>query len=165
MSFNFVAMIPRIVFLVIMLVACVLIIRLFLTNKIESSDVRAEVFISGLLYDKGGIGYYDELTGRHYPEIVSLAQLDDVDLESTLYYPANKMIAARITVLDKDESLLKEVYYNKKWWDNWSPLLKRALPGRGGVALYERLLPIIYIDNTGNKKMGLINFEVVQPKS
>lgn len=165
MSFNFVSWILRLFFLGVMLLACGILIRMFLMNKLEVKDVQAEILIGGLIYGKGGVTYYDELTGRHYPQIISLEQLDSAEIDMSLYYPSNNLITAKIVVLSKDEEPLGFYYYNKEWWENWAPMLRRALPGRGGVTYYRRQLPVIYIDDSGKNKLGYVRFEIVQPKS
>jgi hypothetical protein len=165
MSFNFVSWILRLFFLGVMIFACGLLIRMFMMERLDANDVKAEIFIGGLMYSKGGVGYYDPLTGRHYPEIIDLSQMDSAELDMSLYYPGNNLITAKVVVFSKDDAPLKYYYYNKEWWDNWAPILKRALPGPGGVTYYQKKLPVIYIDESGEKKMGYVRYEVVQPKS
>jgi hypothetical protein len=165
-AFNLVIWIVRIITLVFVLIACVILVRMFLLNKIDVKDVQAEIMVGGLLYSQGGVGYYDSLTGRNYPEIIDLSQLDSAEIDRALYYPDNKLITARISVLDADKNDVFVYYYNKKWWDNWEPLLKLSLPGIGGVTKYERTLPVIYQDSKNGirPKMGYVKYEVVQPR-
>ena len=61
LSFNFPSMIPRILFLVLMLTACVILIRMFAASKLDTYDIQAEVLINGFIYSTGGIGYYDDM--------------------------------------------------------------------------------------------------------
>lgn len=166
-SFNFMAMIPRIIFLVIMLTCCVVLIRLFLNNKFETKDVQAEVYVSGFIYSAGGVSYYDPLTGRHYPEIIDLEQLSASELDHAFYFPDNRLMAARITILknlERQDPPLKTVFYNKEWYDNWEPLLRLQLPGIGGVTEYKRTLPVIYRNGTEELKAGYVEYQIVQPR-
>ena len=167
MTFNFLAMIPRIIFLVVVLIVCVILISIFLNNKFNTVDVQAEILINGFLYGTGGVSYLDPLTGRIYPEVIDLRQLDSTELDSAFYYPDNHMITARIAIEKPDQVLpLKEIYYNKEWWDNWKPLLAlKYLPGIGGVIDYEKKFPIYIIDETGDMSSAYVTFQVVQPKS
>ncbi|MFC1742288.1 hypothetical protein ACFL3V_07170 [Nanoarchaeota archaeon] len=167
MAFNFLAMVPRIIFLVVMLIACVVLISMFLNNKFDTTDIQAEVLINGLIYGGGGIGYYDPVIARMYPQIIDLAQLESEALDMGLYYPDNNLITAKITVESADEQLpIKTVYYNKEWYENWEPLLKwKDLKGIGGVVDYEKRLPVMVRDEDGNLKAAYVNFHVVQPKS
>jgi hypothetical protein len=168
MAFNFLAMIPRIIFLVIMLIVCVILINMFLNNKFDILDVQSEVVINGLIYSPGGIGYTDPLTGRVYPEIVDLEQLDSARLDSAFYYPDNRMLTARVAIEKniKPGETLKIVYLNKEWYDNWKPLLAlKHLPGIGGVTDNNKVLPIIIRDESGELKMAYVYFRVIQPKS
>ncbi len=165
-SFNFVSMIPRIIFLVIMLMACVILIRLFINNKFDTNDTEAEIFIAGLIYGTGGVSYTDPLTGRTYPEVIDLAQLNSSELDAGFYRGDNRFIAAKISVLaDRDdETPVKTVYYNREWYDNWRPLLVLQLPGIGGVEDYVRTLPVIYRNDEGVLNAGYVEYQVVQPR-
>jgi hypothetical protein len=162
-SFNFITYIPRLVFLVVVLIACIILIRMFLMNKVDVKDVQAEVLITGLMYGKGGISYYDELTGRNYPEIIDISSVGDLELENAYNYPGNRLMTAKMTVLDRKGNELKVFYYNQEWYDKWQPLVK--LKGIGGVTHYERKMPVIYKESPeAQPKLGYIVYEVIQPR-
>ena len=166
-SFNFISMIPRVIFLVIMLTACVVLIRLFVSDQFNTRDVQAEVYIGGFIYGVGGVSYYDPLTGRHYPEIIDVDQLSGSELDNAFYFPGNNMVAARITLLrdlSREGDPVKVVYYNKEWYDNWAPLLRLRLPGIGGVTEYKRTLPVIYRSADGVLNAGYVEYQIVQPR-
>jgi len=170
MSFNFLVMIPRIIFLVIMMIVCVILIRMFLNNKFDVTDIQSEVLIDGMLYGAGGVGYLDPVTGRTYPEVIDPDQLNSYELDNTLYYPANNIISARIvvgkgTLLVGEPSLFRAVYYNKEWYDNWEPLLRWNIAGIGGVKDYTREFPIILRRPDGSLTSGEVHFQVIQPRS
>jgi hypothetical protein len=185
MFFNFLVMIPRILFLVIMLIVCVILIRMFLNDKFNINDVQAEILIDGLIYGTGGVSYYDPVTGRLYPEIIDISQLDGAKLDQGLFYPENHMMTARILVEKPiteytDMSLmdryfrgedpkfltLKDVYYNKVWYDNWEPLLVfKNLGGIGGVIDKNMRLPVLVREPDGTLMTAYVNFQVVQPKA
>jgi hypothetical protein len=167
LSFNFIAMIPRIIFLAVMLIACVVLIRLFLNSKFDTKDITAEVLINGMVYGSGGVSYYDPLTGRNHPMIVDISQFDEKELNSSFYYPDNNLIAAKMTLSTESDPLkngLKTVYYNREWYDNWYPLLRLSIGGIGGVRKYEKTLPIIYRDSSGELHSGYMHYQVVQPR-
>ncbi len=86
MSFNFLSLIPRIMFLVIMLIACVILIRMFITNKFHTQDVQAEVLVAGFMYGAGGVNYYDPVTGRIYPQVIDINQFDGAELDSAFFF-------------------------------------------------------------------------------
>jgi len=168
-SFNMVSLIPRIIFLVIMLIACVVLIRLFITDKFNTNDIEAEILVSGMLYSAGGVGYYDPLTGRAYPEIIDIEQFDAAELEHSFFFEDNRLIAAKVFVTDdrdaEDDEAVKAIYYNKEWYDNWNPLLRLRIPGIGGVHEYKRTMPVIYrAEGSGRLNSGFIHFQVVQPR-
>jgi hypothetical protein len=167
MAFNFLAMVPRILFLVIMLIVCVILIRLFLNNRFDIADVQAEIFVNGFIYGTGGVTYTDPLTGRIFPEIIDVSQFNSSELDASLFYPDNRMIAAKI-IVTRDLSFVDAVaiaYYNKQWYDNWEPLLPlKSLPGIGGVTDYTKTLPIMLKEGE-SLKAAYVTFHVVQPKS
>jgi hypothetical protein len=154
-------------FLVIMLMACVVLIRLFVQQKFDTKDIQAEILVNGLIYSSGGAGYYDSLTGRNYPQIIDLEQLNSTELEQSFYFPNNNLITAKIYVSrdrEDETGALKTAYYNKRWYDNWKPLLRANIPGIGGVTEYKKTLPVIYIDSSREEKTGYVTYEVVQPR-
>ncbi len=167
MSFNFLAMIPRTILLVLILISCVVLIRLYVTDKFNTYDLQAEIFINSIIYSKGGISYYDVVTGRNYPEIVDLKQLDEADLDNSFYFPENNLISAEIIISSDPEKdmILKTLYYNKEWYDNWEPLLRLSIPGVGGLVQYTKTLPVLYRETTGELKSGYIHYRIIQPKS
>jgi hypothetical protein len=177
MSFNFLVMIPRIIFLVIMLIVCVILIRLFLNNKFDITDTQAEVLVSAFQYGSGGVGYYDPMTARIYPEIIDLDQFNSTELDAAFYFPENHMITAKVVaftgsniwenVRDRQAGLsdgVSVVYFNRPWYINWEPLMELNLPGIGGVSKYDKELPVIIREN-GNLRLGRVHFVVIQPKS
>jgi len=165
MAFNMMSMIPRLIFLIAVLVVCILLISMFLNNMFNINDVQAEILVNGLLYGTGGINYYDPITGRIYPTTVDITQLDNAELDAGMYYPDNTLITAIITIEGANRiTNLAELYYNKQAYDNWEPLIDSNLPGIGGVAKYERSLPIL-LRNGSEVKLGQVEFKVYQPKS
>ncbi|MFH1063792.1 MAG: hypothetical protein V1729_01790 [Candidatus Woesearchaeota archaeon] len=167
LSFNFVAMIPRIFFLVIVLTAVIVLVELYMNQKFNTEDMRAEIMINGFIYATGGINYYDPVTGRTYPEIIDLAQMNATELEDSFFFKNNNVIAAKIHVSQTsyyEYNHIKEIYYNKEWFDSWEPLMRLKIPGIGGVSEYTRTLPAIYRKENGELNSGYVTYQVVQPK-
>ena len=164
MAFNFIAMIPRIFFLIVAMLACVIMISMFINQNFKTQNVQADILITGMMYGAGGVGYYDSVIGRNYPYIVKLDSLSESNLNTFFAYPNNNLITAEITILDQNEKELKKIYYNKQWWKNWEPLMYSRIKGIGGVKKSEQKFPIIYVDSKNTEKMGVIRFRVLQPK-
>lgn len=165
MAFNFIAMIPRIIFLVIALISCVVMISMFLNQRFHTHDVQADILITGMLYGSGGITYYDPVTGRNYPYIVHLNQFNESEIDHFFSFPEeNNIITAEISLRKSNGALVRKIYYNKKWWFNWKPLLDSRIKGIGGIKQYEKSIPIIFIDEKGVSRMGKLEFNVLQPK-
>ncbi len=159
------SLLPRVIFLVIMLVVCVMLIRMFIVSRMETKGIQAEILMDGLIYGPGGISYQDPVSGRIYPGIIDVDSAGKANLDKALYFPSNNIIAAKISVSKEreDEDNAWKFYYNREWYENWGPLLKLYLPGAGGVVSYKRTLPVIYRHDS-EIKSGYVTFEVVQPK-
>ncbi|MBW2967060.1 hypothetical protein KY362_01095 [Candidatus Woesearchaeota archaeon] len=166
-AFNKWVMAFVIIICVFVLFLCVWLLNLFINYRFDVTDVQGELLVNGLLYGTGGISYYDPMTGRIYPEIIYPAQLSEKELDMGMYYPENNLISARITITkDSDQSLVRELYYNKHWFENWEPLLPlEHLPGIGGVKSYSKRMPVLLMEENYGLYSGHVDFLVVQPKS
>lgn len=163
MAFNYSVMIVRIIFLLIVLIVCVMLVSVFVNQKFDVTEVQGELIIDGLLYGTGGVGCTDPVTGRSYPGVICMDQLSASELDAGLFFPDNRVVSARITVKDRDGRIIDEVYYNREWYENWEPL--EGVPGRGGVDRYTRTLPVILREGAGSTSSGIVEFDVLQPKS
>jgi hypothetical protein len=159
-----IAMIPRIIFLVIMLMSCVILIRLFVVNEFDTREIQADLLVNGLLYSPGGISWYDAETGRTFPEIIDLKQFSERDFDHALFFPGNNFIAAKITVVDIGLALHGEGYFNRVWYENWEPLVTINIPGLGGITKIEKRYPIILRSANGDLRNGYVLFTIFQPK-
>ena len=170
MSFNFIAMIPRLIFLVIVLLAVVILVRLFVVERFSFDPLIADVFSHSLLYSPGGVSYHDPLTGRVYPGTIHADQFSDLDLNSSLNLGNNRLIAAEIRLKtfaynDKPEVVgFPTVYYNKEWYDNWQPLAKWNIPGLSGADYYIKVLPVVVHTSHGIRR-GELMIKMIIPRS
>jgi hypothetical protein len=163
-------MIVRFMFLVIMLIVCAILINMFLNNKFDILDTQAEIIIGGLIYGSGGVSYFDPVTGRHYPEIIDVQQLESAKLDIGMFYLNNNMVTAKISVSPvkfKGTTVpLKTVYYNKEFYDNIEPLIgPRRLSGIGGFNEYKKSLPVILRDYSGKLDLGYVEYRIIQPRA
>ncbi len=183
MSFKFLAFSPRIIFLVVALLAVVIVIRLMINSKFEVRGIQSEILVQGLLYGPGGITYYDPLTGRIYPEIVDPSQFNESKYDMGFHFSPNSLITARILLVKEKETLKKlhfgksknmisnvdpsdvvgVTYFNKEWWDNWKPLAESKIRGLGRVDIDNTELPILYRDADGGLHSGWLYITVLQP--
>ena len=178
MSFNFLMMIPRIIFLVIVFVICIALFSMFINSRFDTGDTQAEIFINGFIYGPGGVSYTDPLTGRFMPTVIDLEQIKKEDLDYAFTYPDDHLLAARIDVFRVPEGRSVQeimsafapeatVYLNAKMYENWLPLaaISRRTGGIGGVQEYEKTLPVILRTEEGELKSGYVKFHIIQPKS
>ncbi|MBT7903497.1 hypothetical protein HN587_06560 [Candidatus Woesearchaeota archaeon] len=152
-TFNILAMIPRIIFLILAMIAIVILVRLFVVGQLDIDPVIADVFEHSLLYSPGGISFHDPLTGRIYPGVIDGTQfgINKLDLNKSLSLGNNRLIAARINL----ETFALEgkpivvgypiLFYNEDWYYNWKPLadLNSNLKGLGKADYHVRTLPVV----------------------
>lgn len=164
MSFNMIVMIPRIIFLVIVLVSCVILIRLFVINEFETKELQADILVNGLLYSAGGVSWYDAETGRAFPEVIDVQQFSGRDFDHALFFSGNNFMTAKIELFNRDFTTIGAGFYNRQWYENWEPLLTLNIPGIGKIVKIERQYPIIVRQPNGELRNGFVRFTVLQPK-
>lgn len=165
MSFNFITVMMRLLFTIGVVFSVVILTNLMINTRLDVNDIQAEVLVNGLIYSPGGIGYLDPISGRVYPEIVDLEQVNSEQLDREFYYPNNNLITAKIDFYKQGiQTPQKTVYFNEEWYQNWEPLLiYQNVPGLGGVTEYNKELPII-LQIDGERRLGYVNFQIIQPR-
>ena len=136
-SGEMIMVIPKIIFLIAVLFAVVILIKVFIVTHIDVRQVDANLFVNRVLLSKVAISYYDEDIGRVYPGIVSLKRFQEIssinpnalDEEIISYGADNPILAAKMN-LSREGYADIVAYYNKENFDRWEP---RVLPGvKGG---------------------------------
>ena len=131
--------IPRIIFLIAVLFAVVLLVKIFIITNIDVRQVESNILISRLLYSKDGLSYYDEDIKRLYPGIIDLNKFRQISLENpnaldktTMSYGQdNPIIAAKITLKQENKNDVI-AFYNKDRFDKWEPRTLSTVRGGAG---------------------------------
>lgn len=167
MSFNIVMMIPRFIFLTIVILAVVLLIRSFVISRIDVKDIESDLFVERAMFSPSGFNHYDSGINRVYPGVIDLHKFNELSLSRSIVYASSQVLAANIS-LYKDAGgslkLIKHFYYNENWYQNWYPRTVRQLPGPGGVQLKEYMIPAVIKDNEDYIK-GFVEFKVIIPNN
>lgn len=155
--------IPRIIFLIAVLFAVVILVKIFIITNVDVRQVESNILINRLLYSKDGLSYYDESLKRVYPGVVDLNKFRQLSinnpnwLDNTAinYGSDNPIIAAKIT-LKNIGSIVKEkqsanditIFYNKDRFDKWEPrTLVTVRGGAGSVKSFQEQRYVLAKDN------------------
>ena len=138
--------IPQIIFLIAVLFAFVILIKIYIITQIDVRQVDVNIFINRVLMSKGALSYYDEDIDRVYPGIVSLQRFLEIssinpnalDNEIMSYGADNPILAANMTLRREGYADIL-AYYNKENFDRWKPkVLPEVRGGPGSVKAFER---------------------------
>ena len=169
MTFNMIAMIPRIVFMVVVLVSVVILVNIMIGTKIETNDIEADILSNRLIYGLNGISYFDHITGRVITGRIDFSSFEPDFLDKSLHIEGNTFISARISVFKKKAeggALVNETFYNQALFEKLEPLSSAFLnvPGRGGVYKNLKKYPVFYIDGEG-RHQGVLEITVLRSKA
>jgi hypothetical protein len=160
--------IPQIIFLIAVLFAFVVLIKVYIITQIDVGQVDSNIFINRILLSQGVISYYDEGLDRTYPGIISLEGFQEVsasnpnklDQEIISYGGDNPILAAKMT-LKKEGYADIAAYYNKENFDRWEP---KALPdvkgGPGSVKAFQRQRYVLIKDGD-DLSPGILDFFII----
>lgn len=139
-SGEVVSWIPRIIFLIVVVFAVVLLVKILIITIIDARDTEANVLVNRFLFSKDGLSYYDDKIKRVYPGIIDFKKFESLssnnpnslDTEGISYGPDNPLIAAKITLKYVEPGLELTAYYNKDKYDKWSPRVLPTVTGGAG---------------------------------
>ncbi len=165
-AYDMIYWIARILFVVMMLVSIYFVARIYESQQSDTADIEASVFKDYLLYNPNALSYSDPYTGRTYPGIVDLQNFDPEILESAANFSGGKeMIAANITLLDFEDNIVKQAYYNRERYLDWLPLSHETFLGRGTVLKADNRTYVLYVDEEGNREQGMLLTEILVPRT
>jgi len=112
LGFDIPYFIPKIFFLVIVVLSIVFIVRGFVVTQIDTRSAEGHILINRMIYSPNGIIYYDTSIDRYYPGIIDLNNFNTERLEKTI--SASDYIGAKLTLLNKNKTVFyNEAIYNK----------------------------------------------------
>jgi len=154
MTFNMVNMIPRLIFLVIVLLSVVLLISVFLNIIVDVNYQEADLMSLNLIYSPQGISYFDPNLNRVIPGVIDKEEFMSNKIETRLnnsfsYGEKNKHIAAQIKLIESKNLLTltptKTIFYNSEdgktyGYAFWEPLVE--MRGKGAPYYLMRSFPV-----------------------
>ena len=116
-------------------------IQTFTTVNIDTSALESDVLIQRLVLSPAGLGYFDPETQEAPLGVIDATKLEAASKNPAFFTPLasypTPSYAAKITV----GSLT--AFYNKGLYDDYAPLARTTLPGKGSVKLYHTTIPLI----------------------
>ncbi len=122
LSYEIVMWIPRLVYLIIVIIASFGLIFAYTSTTLNVGDVESHILMHRLQFTQNGIVKQDVLTGRVYPGIVDNALLTDEKL-SKLYSSDSQSVAIRFVSTDlREKNSEVAAYVNQESYENWQPI-------------------------------------------
>jgi hypothetical protein len=167
-TFQFLMMIPRIVFLAIVMFSILFLIRSAIVTQIDVFEVETELFTLNTIY---AISETQPETTRLELATVDKEKLLNGKLETRIhqilnYEKENRKIAAKLTFKTGiDEDIIKEIIYNKDYYKDWNTK-SRALwnKGPGGVRDKTTQIPCI-IKEPSKEERCVVEIHIIVPNS
>ncbi len=113
--------IPRIIYLIIVIMATSGLILAFIVTNVNVGDIESHVLMHRLQFSQEGITAYDSYTGRVYPGLVDTGRLNANNLQSALGAGGNEL-AMRFVMSDFSDKELARAYLNRETYENWQPI-------------------------------------------
>jgi len=170
-SFEMLMWIPRIIFLVIVLFAIIILIRSFVLEKIDVTELESEIFANRLPCSPNSISFVDEISGRVYPGIIDLNkfktnEIEDNLLKSIYYGNSNRNVGAKITLKNPGKGEENQIFYNKVFYEEKKILVDSALTeGPGGAKNYIKKLDVIIFEKENTMHKGVLILDIIIPNS
>lgn len=135
--------IPNLLLLAAVLFVILTLVNLYVVTNVDTKDTEVAVLVNRILYSPNGIVYSDKELERAYPGIVDLARFDETLLNNAIDLPGNRIIAAKLTLLDSNKEV-KSIYFNKQWYENWAP--KKYMGGPGGATKFKKSVYVLIME-------------------
>lgn len=161
--------IPRLIFLVVVIFSIYLLIKLFITNKIDTFDVETSLFANSILFSKS-LNFFDGDTNRINIGTIDLQKFESENtwqkLESEIGYSNDKKIAARISLKNLDNGMnYNDVFYRKDFYEQKKVIADAGFTkGPGGAKSSTKNFYVLIKDKDSISK-GLSTIDVVMPNS
>jgi hypothetical protein len=166
-TFQILMMIPRMIFLVIVMFSIIFLINSYIVKSIQIFDAEADLFTLNTFYV---VSEVDSNIDRIQTGIINLQDFKSGKIEKKLnqsisYGDDNRKIAANITLKDGNMNEISSFIYNPDRYDGWYTKSKaRWNNGPGGVQ--DKTNNIYVLINNGNTlEEGFLELKIIIPNS
>jgi hypothetical protein len=151
----------KIGFLMVALLAFFILINFYITNRIDTNRLQAEVTANRIMYSDAIM-----LTDKNYKTytgIIDINKFSDTALGDSVNYATKKHATAYLRIIDNTDGQMKyEAYLNKLQYKNLQAVLGKQ--GKGSATEYIKNYPITY--KKGNDyKYGMLIMNIIIPNS
>jgi hypothetical protein len=154
----------RIGFLMVALLAFFLLVNMYISNKMDTNRLEAEVLANRIIYSDT-IMYQDAKTSRIYPGIVDMDRFDEGILNTNIDYQNKRHIAANITLINNQNgAIVGDIYLNKQQYAELNILTMQKSTGKGSATHYIKNYPVTY-KNTNGYDYGTLVIDIIVPNS
>ncbi|MBI2664773.1 hypothetical protein HYX10_05545 [Candidatus Woesearchaeota archaeon] len=120
-SFEMLMWIPRIVYLILIIIATTGIIYAYIATNVSVGAVESHILLHRLQHSPEGIAEFDAETKRVYPGFVDAAKLSESNLKAALN-AENREFAARFVISDLNDENKEVVYFDRQAYGVWAPV-------------------------------------------
>ena len=159
-SFETVIWLVRYVIFASIMIVVWFIVAAALILSINVQDVESQAFISRALYSEN-LNYVDE-TGRVHPGVIDMNKFYQGNFGKEFIYSEERALAAKIVLYELGRGGGVTIFYNKKWYDNWKPLV--GIEGKGGVSFVKKNASVMIKDESSFKN-GALEFNIIIPNT
>ena len=155
--------IPRLFYTIVAFLAIILIISGYSKVSSDTSHLEAVVFVDQTMFTKGGLSYFDDITGvkRGYNGVIDWSLFADENseqakaqlLDAIYYGEDNDWIAAEIELENLKTKEKKKVEYNPDLW-------KRELVFAGGAKQFINKRYVQIRNEDGSYSPGVLSYEI-----
>lgn len=169
-SFNQMYYIIRLIFFMIVVLFIYHTISSHMKTEVDIFDVESSLIMQRFLFDSNGFSYIDKDTSRQYVGIIDRKKFTneyyDKVLSKAVYFDSeNPHLSGKLTLKDVSGNAIDSIIYNKKQYDVWAPIAKAGyIKGKGGVQINTKQFYVLIKDDDKLDK-GILEIEVVIPKS
>ena len=153
--------IPKVIYIIIVLVVAFGLIYAFTSNEVDVDDVEAHVIMHSLHYSPEGISKVDDDTGRVYTGIVDHSRFKVQNIKNTLYATGNDQNSDDASDADEDALAMEVV---KRNWDRLDEE-EGCEEGDEEVCLhlnkdtYDKEIPLAIFKDKDYREIRYINYE------
>ena len=164
MAFEAVHSILWMIYYAMMLLVVITLIYFLLGIDINIREAETDMIAYNLMYSSASFTYRNDDLQRTYPNYVNIDRFNNDTLNGFL--ADQNHIAAKVTLVNLNDSTTKSIYLNKLWFDRWYPLAATGVPGPGGATLTEKAMPVIITDSKMQRREpGMLLIDAVVPNS
>jgi len=168
-TLEMVIWIPRLFFLVAVVLSVSILINIFIITDIKTFDTEANIIIQRIIFSKS-LNFHDVDESRLHIGTIDLKKFQSGDiankLENEIFFGQNEKISANVSLKNLDKDLdYKDIFYKKDIYNQNKELVNLGLSDDpGGVKSLTKQVYVLIRDENSIEK-GLLNIEVIIPNS